>query len=268
MKPREVHAILEALLFVAEEPVPAEVLAGALPEEARGEITARLEELQEAYMQDGRGLVLARVAGGWRLQTRPDLYPWVSGFLQVSRKDRLSKAALETLAVITYHQPLTGPEIGELRGVDPSSALKTLLEKNLIRISGRKQVVGKPFLYATTQTFLEEFGLDSLDDLPDLEEFEDLLEERFLDAQPDLFEEDAGEAGQETGDDQESAEIETTDHGSDAGRAEHEQEEEATRTPGRAETVGEEGQEEAGQADAAERGGAPPEDHRGSGDHQ
>jgi len=191
MKGEEVRAVLEALLFVAEGPVETENLAAVLPEDARSLAGPALEELQRSCEKEGRGIRLVRIAGGWRLQTRPELFTWVSEFLKVRRKERLSRQALETLAVITYRQPVTAPEIAEIRGVDPTAAVRTLLDRGLVRITGRKKVVGKPFLYGTTGLFLEEFGLDSLDDLPDLKEFEDLLEERYQEPQKALFEEES-----------------------------------------------------------------------------
>lgn len=229
MKKEEIRALLEALLFVAEEPVPTKDLAEALPREVQKETEDHLKALAGSYDGVGRGLQLVQVAGGWRLQTRPDLFPWVSKFLQVTRKERLSRQALETLAVVTYHQPVTAPEVGEIRGVDPTSPIKTLLERGLIRIAGRKEVVGRPFLYATTHLFLEEFGLNTLDDLPDLREFEDLLEEKYSDSQQDLFRSPAAESEAEPAppvEESPSAEStegpgETGQAPGDAGKAEH-----------------------------------------------
>ncbi|MDX1632326.1 MAG: SMC-Scp complex subunit ScpB, partial [Thermoanaerobaculia bacterium] len=109
------------------------------------------------------------------LATRPDLHEYLKKFFETGSRRRLSMAALETLAIVAYRQPVTAPEVQELRGVDSSGVLKTLLERRLIRIAGRKQVVGKPFLYTTTREFLMQFGLESLEDLPPLEEFEETL---------------------------------------------------------------------------------------------
>ena len=132
MKREEVRAVLESLLFVAEGPVATEALAAVLPEEARAGVEDALEEVRRRYEQDGSGIQLVRVAGGWRLQTRPELYTWVSEFLKVRRKERLSRQALETLAVVTYRQPVTAPEIAEIRGVDPAAAVRTLLDRGLV----------------------------------------------------------------------------------------------------------------------------------------
>jgi segregation and condensation protein B len=113
------------------------------------------------------------VGGGVRLATRPEVVSWLRRFFDVSGGNKLSMAALETLAIIAYRQPVTGPEIQELRGVNPAGVVKTLLERRMVRIVGRKEVVGKPFLYGTTREFLVHFGLNSLKDLPPLEEFEE-----------------------------------------------------------------------------------------------
>src|SRR5690606_37653754 len=110
---------------------------------------------------ENRGVMSEEVAGGVRLVTRPEVHGWLRRFFEVTGSNKLSMAALETLAIIAYRQPLTGPEIQELRGVNPSGVLKTLLERHLVRIAGRKEVVGKPFLYCTTREFLVQFGLKS-----------------------------------------------------------------------------------------------------------
>jgi segregation and condensation protein B len=116
---------------------------------------------------------LEQVAGGLRLVTRPELNSYLRKFFEVTGRTRLSLAALETLAIIAYRQPVTGPEIQDLRGVSSSGVLRTLLERRLIKIAGRKKVVGKPFFYRTTREFLMHFGLEALEDLPPLEEFEE-----------------------------------------------------------------------------------------------
>ena len=118
---------------------------------------------------------LERVAGGWRLATRPEVGPWVRRFFRERNRTRLTSAALETLAIVAYKQPITAPEVQAIRGVDPSHGIKSLLEKRMIRILGRKKVVGNPLLYGTTKQFLVHFGLDRLADLPSLEEFDKFL---------------------------------------------------------------------------------------------
>ena len=128
--------------------------------------------------EEGRGILVEDVAGGVRLATRPEVVGWLRRFFDVSGGNKLSMAALETLAIIAYRQPMTGPEIQELRGVSAAGVVKTLLERRLVRIVGRKEVVGKPFLYGTTREFLVHFGLNSLKDLPPLEEFEETFGSR------------------------------------------------------------------------------------------
>ena len=173
----EMEAALEAVLFVASEPQPRERLLDLFGRGERAEAAAALEAVLDRYRGgEGRGVMVEEVAGGVRLVSRPELHGYLRRFFQVTGRSRLSMAALETLAIIAYRQPLTGPEIGELRGVQSNAVLRTLLERRLIRIAGRKQVVGKPFLYATTREFLQHFGFGSLADLPPLEEMESLFD--------------------------------------------------------------------------------------------
>ena len=170
----DMEAALEAILFVSSEPVPRTRLLELFPEEERAEAEAALEAVLARYSGDeGRGVLVEDVAGGVRIATRPEVVSWLRRFFDVSGGNKLSMAALETLAIIAYRQPVTGPEIQELRGVSAAGVLKTLLERRLVRIAGRKEVVGKPFLYGTTREFLVHFGLNSLKDLPPLEEFEE-----------------------------------------------------------------------------------------------
>jgi segregation and condensation protein B len=168
------RAIAEALIFAAEEPVSLAEL-GEILEVAPEEAEATVNDIRAAYQQPGRGLRLSEVAGGLRFTTRPDYHPWVKILFRNQRTVRLTRAALQTLAIIAYKQPVTGPEIEEIRGVDAAGLLKNLLDKRLITILGRKDVVGRPILYGTTKEFLLQFGLKGLDDLPNLEEFEELL---------------------------------------------------------------------------------------------
>ena len=172
----EIEAALEAVLFVASEPVDREKLLEIFSSQIRADAAEALERIVERYRGGpDKGIQIEEVAGGLRLVTRPELHGYLRKFFEVSGRNRLSMAALETLAIIAYRQPITGPEIQELRGVSPAGVLKTLLEKRLVRISGRKKVVGKPFLYRTTREFLMHFGLESLEDLPPLEEFEEIF---------------------------------------------------------------------------------------------
>lgn len=170
----EIGAALEAVLFVASEPVPKERLLELFSDRDRGRAEAALQEVMARYESaDARGVLVEQVAGGLRLVTRPELNSYLRKFFEVTGRTRLSLAALETLAIIAYRQPITGPEIQDLRGVSSSGVLRTLLERRLIKIAGRKKVVGKPFLYRTTREFLMHFGLETLEDLPPLEEFEE-----------------------------------------------------------------------------------------------
>ncbi len=176
--PEELVAAIEAILFATGEPVSATRLMGLFEEDGHTamDVTAALDTLAQRFAaRPSSGVMLEEVAGGLRLATRPEVYPWLRRFFQTQDRNRLSMAALETLAIVAYRQPITSPEIQELRGVQSSSVIKTLLERRLVRISGRKAVVGKPFLYSTTKEFLLHFGLDSLEDLPPLEEFEEAL---------------------------------------------------------------------------------------------
>src|SRR5215203_7373074 len=167
------EAVLEASLFVSSEPVPRTKLMQLFEEEERALAAEALEAVLARYVGDDRGILVEDVAGGVRLATRPEVVGWLRRFFDVASGTKLSMAALETLAIIAYRQPITGPEIQELRGVNSSGVVKTLLERRLVRITGRKEVVGKPFLYGTTREFLVHFGLNSLKDLPPLEEFEE-----------------------------------------------------------------------------------------------
>lgn len=177
----EMEAAIEAILLVATDPVPRERLLTVFEESEREEAQQALDAVvaRHAPAADAneRGILLEEVAGGLRLATRPELNSWLRKFFEATGANKFSMASLETLAIIAYRQPITGPEIQELRSVSPSGVLRTLLEKRLIRIAGRKPVVGKPFLYGTTREFLMHFGLRSLADLPPLEEFEETFGE-------------------------------------------------------------------------------------------
>lgn len=170
----EFEAAIEAILFVTAEPVSEERLLAVFEEGERAAAAEALGAVRERFRQDGgRGVFLEEVAGGLRIVTSPELHPYLKKFFEAAGANRLSMAALETLAIVAYRQPITGPEIQDLRGKNPSAALKTLLERRMLRITGRKEVVGRPFLYATTRDFLMHFGLRDLTELPPLEEFEE-----------------------------------------------------------------------------------------------
>ena len=173
--------VIEAIIYVAEEPVTVEQIAAALaqarPETAPGKdvIRSTIEELVVEYRKDERGIEIKEVAGGYKMATKAEHHEAVLQFVKTLKLPvRLSLAALETLAVIAYRQPVTLPEIQEVRGVNAAAVIKTLLEKKLITTAGRKDVIGRPILYRTTRDFLVQFGLKDLSELPSLKEFEEL----------------------------------------------------------------------------------------------
>jgi segregation and condensation protein B len=174
---QEIRAVLEALIFTSPQPLTARQIGQVLGGVPKPAWKAALEELKQDYARDGRGLQLVEVAGGHQITTRPEYNDWMQELLDPKAPTRLSIQALETLAVIAYKQPVTLPEIIELRGVRSAGVIKTLLEKRLIRITGRKQVVGRPMLYGTTRQFLLHFGLKDLTELPKIEEFAEVLGE-------------------------------------------------------------------------------------------
>ena len=170
----EVKAIVEALIFASPEPITPRMLFKLLAEEPKEDVTAAINALKADY--DSRpGLQLVEVAGGYQIVTRPQLHEWVRRLFHERSTQKLTVQALETLAVIAYKQPITALEITEIRGVNTSGVLSTLLERHLIKIVGRKNVVGRPFLYATTKEFLIRFGLKDLGDLPKIEDMAEAL---------------------------------------------------------------------------------------------
>ena len=170
----ELKAIVEALIFASPEPLTLKAMCKLLEAETKEDVQAALSELKEDYKRPG-GLQLAEVAGGYQIVTRSDLHEWVRQLFHERTTQRLTVQALETLAVIAYRQPITALEITEVRGVNTSGVLNTLLERHLIKIVGRKQVVGRPFMYATTKEFLIRFGLNELGDLPKVEDMAEAL---------------------------------------------------------------------------------------------
>ena len=167
-------AIVEALIFASPEPLTPKMLFKLLAEEPKEDVEAALAELKRDYERSG-GLQLVEVAGGYQIVTRPDLHEWVRRLFHERSTQKLTVQSLETLAVIAYKQPITALEVGEIRGVNTSGVLSTLLERHLIKIVGRKNVVGRPFLYATTKEFLIRFGLKDLGDLPKIEDMAEAL---------------------------------------------------------------------------------------------
>ena len=170
----ELVALVEALVFVADEPITAKLLAEVLEEE-RESVQAAIEELAREYESRESGLQIREIAGGWQISTRTEFHEEVRKFLKTRPSAKLSLASLETLAVIAYKQPVTVPEILEIRGVQSATSIKTLLDKRLIVAKGRKEAVGRPMQYGTSKDFLIQFGLKDLSELPSIEDFEDLV---------------------------------------------------------------------------------------------
>jgi segregation and condensation protein B len=170
----ELKAILEALIFASPDPLTPKAIYKLLDAEPKEDVQAALDELKQDYERPG-GLQLVEVAGGFQIVTRPDLHEWVRRLFHERTSQKLSVQALETLAVIAYRQPVTALEITEIRGVNTSGVINTLLERHLVKIVGRKQVVGRPFMYATTKEFLIRFGLNDLSDLPKVEDMAEAL---------------------------------------------------------------------------------------------
>ena len=179
LPPDEIRAVLEALIFASPQPLTAREIGkvlGGVPKEAWA---AAVGEIRADYARDGRGLQLVEIAAGYQITTRPEYNDWVRELLDPRAPTRLSIQALETLAVIAYKQPVTVPEISEIRGVDAGGVIATLLDRKLITTSGRKEVIGRPILYKTTKEFLLRFGLKDVNELPSMEEFEKLISESF-----------------------------------------------------------------------------------------
>ena len=180
---------IEAIIYATEEPVTLDqvtaVVTAEAGEEPKRAVKAAIDELIEDYAREDRGMEIRHVANGFRMATKPEHHDAVRAFAKSLRPPiRLSLPALETLAVIAYKQPVTAPEIGEIRGVDASGVLGTLIDRKLITTAGRKDVIGRPILYKTTKEFLLRFGLNDMSELPSMEEFEKLARE----SDPTLFE--------------------------------------------------------------------------------
>ena len=198
----KIRAGLEALLFSSPRPIPEKDIEEAL-EATREAVSDALESLRQDAEAPDRGIRLEPVAGGWRYVTRPEFDSMLRKHHEVSERSRLSLAALETLAIIAYRQPITLPEIQEVRGVNSASVVNTLFEKNLITTAGRKAVVGTPFLYRTTPEFLVRFGLKELEELPKPEELaEDMAATVSEPLPPEPRPEAVRSAGQEESDDE------------------------------------------------------------------
>lgn len=170
----ELKAIVEALIFASPDPITPKTLYKLLANESKDAVSIAINELKADYL-NRPGLAMVEVAGGYQIVTRPELHEWVRRLFHERSSQKLSVAALETLAVISYRQPVTALEVTEIRGVNASGVLGTLLERNLVKIVGRKNVVGRPFMYGTTKEFLIRFGLKDLGDLPKIEDMAEAL---------------------------------------------------------------------------------------------
>lgn len=173
-----VKSVIESLLFASEKPLTIEQMKNSLGSLEPAQLRAAIEGLVSEYEQANRGMRIVEVAGGFRMITAPGFAPFLKKLFKDRQAERLSKPALETLAIIAYKQPLTKSEIETLRNVNVDGVMKSLTDKNLIRISGRKKVPGRPFVFGTTRQFLEYFGLKSLDELPKMEDFSSMVEDK------------------------------------------------------------------------------------------
>jgi segregation and condensation protein B len=186
---KSLQAAVEAIVYVADEPVTIEQIAAALGGASQDAVRAALRALEEQYRSDEHGIEIREIAGGYKMFTKPEHHEMVRRFVkELTPPLKLSLAALETLATVAYRQPITLPEIQQIRGVDATAAVKTLLDRKLVTTSGRKNVIGRPILYRTTKDFLKQFGLSGLDELPSIQEFEELaraaLGDSLLDLEP------------------------------------------------------------------------------------
>src|SRR5258708_15715541 len=170
MEPNDIKKILEALLFITEQPIPLKTLETLFdPPVPREELLGLLTSLSAEYQGRGSALEVREIAGGWQFSTRPEFAPYIRQLFKDRLTYRLSNSAMETLSIVAYKQPITRSEIEEIRGVEVTAVLDTLVERKLIRIAGRKETVGRPLLYATTPDFLRAFGLKRLEELPSIE---------------------------------------------------------------------------------------------------
>jgi segregation and condensation protein B len=201
----ELRSAIEAILFISSDPLKVDELSESL-DESKENVANQLEEIKRFLEEHAGGFILEQTAGGWRLATRPEHDSILKKHFAKKGENRMSIAALETLAIVAYRQPITAPEVSEIRGVNSTAVIRTLLERRMIRVSGRKNVVGSPFLYRTTKEFLVHFGLNDIRDLPRLEEFGDLIGENIHEDLVTAIQ--SAESGAQSA--EESAEEETT----------------------------------------------------------
>jgi segregation and condensation protein B len=176
MEKEQSKSILEALIFVSDSPLEMVQIRDVLEGASEEEIQRLVQELNNEYQATGRSFTIQQIAGGYRMVTLPQFGPHLKALYKSRMKERLTRPSLETLAIIAYKQPVTKPEIEAIRGVNTDGVIITLLERNLIRITGRKDTVGRPLLYGTTDEFLQHFGLGSLSDMPKLPEMQQMTE--------------------------------------------------------------------------------------------
>lgn len=177
MRDPRLSALLEAIVYLAEEPIRIDQIQKALPDVPTEELESGMRDLVERFQDPAHGIEIREIAGGYRISTKPEHHEVLKAFAKsLVPPTRLSLPALETLAVIAYRQPITVPEIQEIRGVHASGVIRTLLDRKLVTAAGRKEVIGRPILYKTTRNFLIHFGLNDLSELPSIEEFEEILE--------------------------------------------------------------------------------------------
>jgi len=174
LEDHQLKASIEALLFVSGNPLSLDKLKGVFDETQPEQIEAQVKALQQDYSDRGAGLMVAEVAGGYQLATRPEQFGWIRKFKSVKVSTKLSKPALETLAIVAYKQPITRTEVEQIRGVNIGGIMRNLMERRLVKIVGKKDVPGKPMMYGTTPDFLQYFGLKDLSSLPTLKEFQEL----------------------------------------------------------------------------------------------
>jgi len=176
MEHDRLRGLVESLIFVSDDPLSSRDIVSLLEKIEEKEIQAVLDELTDEYSRDAKGLSIRKVAGGYQMVTKQIYHPWIQKLFDEKRARKLSESAMETLAIIAYRQPITIPEINQIRGVQSQAVVKTLLVKKLIVVKGRKKVLGRPRTYGTSEEFLIKFSLDALKDLPPVEEFSELLE--------------------------------------------------------------------------------------------
>ncbi|MFZ3065928.1 MAG: SMC-Scp complex subunit ScpB [Nitrospirota bacterium] len=177
MDDKEIKAIIEALIFVSGEPITLNRIRDVIEGVDKKTLERLASELKDEFNKEYRGLQLVEIANGYQLTTRSEYANWIKKLNKIKVSTKLSKPAMETLAIIAYKQPIIKPEVEKIRGVDSGGVIKTLLERKLIKIIGRMDIVGKPMMYGTTSEFLQYFGLKDLTDLPTLREFQELKEE-------------------------------------------------------------------------------------------